>query len=207
MIKPNHTRIHLWLFKIYSNFFLNLAFRNVQLIGEYSDDKNLPVLMIANHFTWWDGIIQMRLNLNTFKKKFYFMMLEEGVLKFKILRRVGACSISKESRDMVETLQHLVEVIKNPENLYLFFPQGKIESIYTYPYKFEKGTLNYIIRKTTNDFQLVFNVNLIDYASYRRPELSIYYKTYEMTGLTTADDIERDYNAFANDCITKQKSA
>ena len=134
------------------------------------------------------------------------MMLEEEMRKARILHKVGACSISKGSRGILGSMQHLVDVIKRPENLYLFFPQGKIESLYTYPYTFEKGGLNYILKKAKNEFMLVFNINLIDYASHKRPQLSIYYKAYEMTSSTTAEEIERDFNAFAYACLAKQKS-
>lgn len=206
MIKAKHTRFHIWLSKIYSRFLINIAFRNIRLIGDSSSDKNLPILMIANHFSWWDGFVQIGLNLNVFKKKFHFMMLEEELNKSKILRKIGACSVSKGSRGVIESLQYLVEIIKNPENIYLFFPQGKIESLYTFPYTFEKGALNFILKNVKNDFQFVFNVNLIDYSSHRRPELSIYYKTYDMTHSTTAEEIENDYNEFANACLAKQKS-
>jgi len=205
MIKANHTTLYVWLSRIYTRFFLMLAFRNTRYIGTYSNPKNQSILMIANHFSWWDGFIQIRLNLKVFKKRFHFMMLEEQLLKSRILRKVGACSVTKGSRDIIETLKHLIQTINDPNNLYLFFPQGEIQSIYTYPFNFEKGALNYILRKSNRDFQLIFNVNLIDYASFKRPELSVYYKSYLVTATTTADDIEREYNDFANQCLTKQK--
>lgn len=206
MIKAKHTSFYVWLADHYSRFFLNLVFRSIRFIGESPEKKDLGVLMIANHFMWWDGFIQMRLNLKIFKKKFHFMMLEEELLKAKVVQKAGACSVSKGSRGIIETLQHLVEVISHPGNLYLFFPQGEIQSIYTYPFKFEKGALNYILKKTSSDFQFVFNVNLIDFASFKRPELSVYYKTYEITDKTTSEDIERDYNDFAQVCMKKQRS-
>ncbi|MFT4679503.1 MAG: hypothetical protein ACI84C_002688 [Flavobacteriales bacterium] len=205
MIKADHTRFYTWLYEIYSSFLIKLVFRNIRLIGNSSASKNLPILMIANHFSWWDGFIQMRLNLCVFKKKFHFMMLEEEMVKSKILHKAGACSVSKGSRGILETLQHLVEVLKKPENSYLFFPQGGIESLYTYPYTFERGGLNYILKNVKNDFQFVFNVNLVDYSSHKRPELSVYYKTYNLNNSTTAQQVEKDYNEFAHECLIKQK--
>jgi 1-acyl-sn-glycerol-3-phosphate acyltransferase len=206
MIKAKHSRLYTRLFEIYINIFINIAFRNIRIIGDSNIENGLPTLMIANHFSWWDGFIQMHLNLKTFRKKFHFMMLEEEMSKSRIFRKVGGCSVSKGSRGILKTLQHLVSVIKEPGNLYLFFPQGKIESLYSYPYKFEKGALQYIIKHVKNDYQFVFNVNLIDYSSHKRPELSIYYKTYNLTNATTPEQIENDFNEFANSCLTKQKS-
>lgn len=205
MIKAKHTWFYSWISRIYISFFIEIVFRDIKLIGDSSHDENLPILMIANHFSWWDGFVQMRLNLRVFKRKFYFMMLEEELVKARVLQKVGACSVSKGSRGILETLQHLVEVLKEPGNLYLLFPQGRIESLYTSPYVFEKGGLNYITKNVKNDFQFIFNVNLVDFSSHKRPTLSMYYKTYQMKSSTTADDIEQDYNEFANECLIKQK--
>ena len=98
-----------------------------------------------------------------------------------------------------------MEVIQNPENLFLFFPEGKIKSIYTEEFKFEKGAINYILKKVTFDFQFVFNVNLIDYSSFKRPEVSVYYKTHKINSNTTATEIEKDYNDFVKECKEKQR--
>lgn len=206
MMKAKHTLFYVWVSKVYSSFFLKLAFRKIKFIGDAVTHEDKPVLMIANHFSWWDGFIQIRLNLKVFKKRFHFMMLEEELIKAKTLQKIGACSISKGSRGIIETLQHLITIIQNPDNLYLFFPQGEIQSLYTYPFEFEKGALNYILRRTNRNFQFVLNVNLIDYSSFKRPTLNVYYKAYDVKSDTTADDIEQAYNSFAHECMTKQRS-
>ena len=161
--------------------------------------------MIANHFSWWDGFIQILLNDRLFKKRYHFMMLEEELDKNRILRRIGASSIQKGSRSALESLQYMLEVVQSPENLFLFFPQGEIQSIYTHQFQFEKGALNYILKKSTRNFQFTFNVNLIDYGSFKRPELSVYFKNFELTETTTAEEIENSYNAFAQECMAKQR--
>ena len=134
------------------------------------------------------------------------MMLEKELRKSMVLTKAGAFSINKGSRSSIESLQYAVDIIKNPENMFLFFPQGEIKSVYTYNFEFEKGALSYIFKKAKNDFEFVFNVNLIDYSSFRRPELSIYYKTYSFDKNATVDDVERDFNTYAQSCIEKQRS-
>jgi len=205
MIKAEHSRFHIWISILYTKIFLGLFFRNIRYIGEADQNKNLPVLMIANHFSWWDGFFQILLNEKSFKKRYHFMMLEEELRKNPILRKIGASSIEKGSRSAFDSLKYLVEVIQKPENLFLFFPQGKIQSIYTEDFKFEKGALNYVQKKATNEFQFVFNVNLIDYSAFKRPELSIYFKTHTISKDTTVDEIERDYNLFVKKCKEKQR--
>ena len=205
MIRAEHSRFHIWISVVYTKIALILFFRNVRFIGEVKTDNNLAILMIANHFSWWDGFFQLQLNLNFFKKKYHFMMLEKQMRKYSILRKIGASSIEKGSRSILDSLKYLVEVIQNPENLFLFFPEGKIKSIYTEEFKFEKGAINYVLKKVTFDFQFVFNVNLIDYSSFKRPEVSVYYKTHKINSNTTATEIEKDYNDFVKECKEKQR--
>ena len=205
MIRAEHSRFHIWISVVYTKIALILFFRNVRFIGEVKTDNNLAILMIANHFSWWDGFFQLQLNLKFLKKKYHFMMLEKQMRKDSVLRKIGASSIEKGSRSILDSLKYVVEVIQNPENLFLFFPEGKIKSIYTEEFKFEKGAINYILKKVTFDFQFVFNVNLIDYSSFKRPEVSVYYKTHKINSNTTATEIEKDYNDFVKECKEKQR--
>jgi len=205
MIRAEHSRFYILISVVYTKIALSLFFRNVRFITEVKTDDNLAILMIANHFSWWDGFFQLQLNLKYLKKRYHFMMLEKELKKDFILRKVGACSIEKGSRSALDSLKYVVEVIQNPENLFLFFPEGKIQSIYTEEFKFEKGALNYVLKKATTDFQFVFNVNLIDYSSFKRPEVSVYCKTHKINSNTTASEIEKDYNDFVKECKEKQR--
>ena len=205
MIRAEHSRFYIWISVVYTKIALTLFFRNIRFIGEVKTDNNLAILMIANHFSWWDGFFQLQLNFKFFKKKYHFMMLEKQMRKDSILRKIGASSIEKGSRSMLDSLKYVVEVIQNPENLFLFFPEGKIKSIYTEEFKFEKGAIKYVLKKATSDFQFVFNVNLIDYSSFKRPEVSVYYKTHKINSNTTATEIEKDYNDFVKECKEKQR--
>ncbi|MGB0391078.1 MAG: lysophospholipid acyltransferase family protein [Salibacteraceae bacterium] len=205
MIKAEHSTFHIWISKVYVFIFLNLFFRNIRFIGDNEFNNELPVLMISNHFSWWDGFFQIRLNDKIFKKKYHFMMLESELSKVRILRKIGATSIKKESRSAFESLQYLVEVIKRPGNLFLFFPEGEIKSLYTQNFEFEKGALNYILKKANNEYNFVFNLNLIDYGAFRRPEVTVYYKTYQINKLTSVYEIQTAYNSFAQDCFRIQK--
>ena len=204
MIKANHKGFWVWFSKIYSLFFLKLYFRNIRFIGEY-EQSELPVVIIANHFTWWDGFIQILLNNKFFKRRFHFMMLEKELRKAMLLTKIGGFSVEKAKRSSLESLRYASELLEKPENMLLFFPQGKIESIYTENFKFEKGLLNYLMKRQNNEFQLVFNINLIDYSNNRRPEISCYFKTYELDKLALADDIEVGFNNYAKECKLKQQ--
>lgn len=203
MIRANHTKLWLILSKYHTKILIGFFFGSVKYSGKYVE-KGLPILMIANHFSFYDGFVQILLNFKIFKRRFHFMMLEKELRKNMQLTKLGACSISKGKRSSLESLAYAVEIIQNNENLFLFFPQGKIESVHTRNFTFEKGLLSYILKKAKNEFQLVFNVNLIHYGTNLRPDMCVYYETYDLNANTTAEEVEIAYNRFAKACFIKQ---
>ena len=203
MIKANHTKLWLIISKYYTKILISFFFGRVKYDGTY-EEKGLPILIIANHFSFYDGFIQILLNFKVFKRRIYFMMLEKELRKNMQLTKLGACSIDKGKRSSLESLAYAVEILQNKENLFLFFPQGKIESVHTRNFAFEKGLLSYILKKGKNEFQLIFNVNLIHYGTNLRPDLCVYYETYDQNNYTTAKDVESAFNQFAKACFIKQ---
>ena len=95
-------------------------------------------------------------------------------------------------------------MLQDKENLFLFFPQGKIRSLYTREFIFEKGLLSYILENKKNDFQLVYNINLINYGVKNRPDICVCYKTHIISKNSNAEDVEREFNKFAESCFIKQ---
>jgi len=203
MIKARHTKLWLILSKIHTTILIGFFFGKVKYYGQY-EEKRLPILMIANHFSFYDGFIQILFNFKILKRRIHFKMLEKELRKNMQLTKLGACSISKGKRSSLESLDYAVEILQNRENLFLFFPQGKIQSVHTRNFTFEKGLLSYILKKAKNEFQLIFNINLLHYGTNLRPDICVYHETYEVNDSTTAEDVEIAYNHFAQECFTKQ---
>ncbi|MCG8698089.1 MAG: hypothetical protein MI922_08550, partial [Bacteroidales bacterium] len=67
MIKANHHPFWVKFGYWYSKFLLNIYFRNIRYVGNYNHTDK-PVLIIANHFSWWDGFIHLQLNRTYFKR-------------------------------------------------------------------------------------------------------------------------------------------
>lgn len=202
MIQAQHTVWGAWIGRYYSGYKLEKAFRPIRLIGEYAADES-AVLLIANHFCWWDGFIQYRLNRQVFQKKFHVMMQEEQLIQHKILCRGGAFSIRKGSREIMESLRYSADLLKDTGNLVLLFPQGCIQSIHTPEFSFQKG-IEYLLKHSSKEVQLVFNVNLIDYFSEKHPSLSVYYRKYDLPDSFALPLIEDAYNAYAWECKQRQ---
>lgn len=160
--------------------------------------------MIANHFSWWDGFIAKYLNNFLFQRRFHIMMLEEQLRQRMFLNKAGAYSIKKNSRDVVETLNYTMELLKYPQNLVVMYPQGKFKSLYHYPIDFEKG-VSLLLEKLNGQVQVVFLAALVDYFSHPKPTLTLGLTEYELKEGIALNDIETAYNDHLEDMINQQK--
>ncbi|MBP7562369.1 MAG: 1-acyl-sn-glycerol-3-phosphate acyltransferase [Candidatus Cloacimonetes bacterium] len=184
------------LLKIKSNFHEVIINTNV-------DDKGRPVLAISNHVSWWDGFWVELVNLKLFKKKFFFMMLEEQLRKFWFFNYVGGYSVTKKSKSIIESINYTRNVLSDNKNFVLIFPQGKIQSVYNQSISFEKG-IERIIEGLENQIQIVFIANLVDYFSNPKPSLFIYLDEYKSDSFSF-DEIQIAYSNFFSKCIDSQK--
>jgi hypothetical protein len=207
MIKANHKKVLEWFFVFYSKISLRFVFREIRycpLFRNEDIEKGRSVIIVSNHFFFWDGFIHLLLNRKLFKRKIHIMMLHEELVKRKFLRFGGTFSIEKGRRAIFESLDYCCDIMEDPANLLLIFPQGRIESIYTSPFKFEKG-IEYIL-KTIKDTDIYLNVNLINFQSKRRPTLSMYLKKLP-AGLQkwSINELEAEFNQFATESKEMEK--
>lgn len=199
IVKSRHHFIVYPFFRIYTIFKIRMNFQRVVIAGEFKD-KGLPLLIISNHMSWWDGIWVMYLNIRLLKRKFHFMMLEEQIGKFPLLNKVGGYSVKKRSRTIIETLNYTNELLSDKNNLVLLFPQGEIQSVYTPVIRFGKG-LERILKDNSGKIQVLFLANLIDYFSEEKPTLYTYLLDYAGSG-TSMEILEKEYNSFYSGCIS-----
>lgn len=200
VIKARHHFIVYPFFRFYAGWIIKRHFGRIEQIGVFND-RNLPVLLLANHFSWWDGFFAMVLNVKILKRKFHFMMLEDQLRKYSFFNRTGGYSIRKKSRSAVETINYTAELLHDRRNMVLLFPQGKIESAYTINFRFEKG-IGPIIDKAGCDIQIIFMANLIDYFSSRKPGLYMHITEYSHKN-RDVNSIQEAYNLFYARCIAE----
>ena len=198
LIKARHHKFFYPFFKYYAAWAIRRHFGRIEITGEFKD-RNLPVLLIVNHFSWWDGIFAMYLNVNVIKRKFHFMMLEKQIRKFSYPNRVGGYSVQKGSRSILESLKYTSELLENHKNMVLLFPQGKIETIYTTSFKFESG-VERILASTVGQVQILFAANLINYFSDPKPGLYIYIAEFVGDRFDSLS-LQEAYNLFYADSI------
>ncbi len=152
------------------------------------------ILMVGNHFSWWDGFIARTVNRKLIGRKLYVMMLEEQLKPRMFLTRLGAYSIRQNHRSALETVNYTLDLLQNPENLVVMFPQGRFQSIYQQPVSFEKGWFR-ILQKAGDHTALVFMVNLVDYFEHRKPTLTTCLRLVNES-FSDVHEVEQAYNAF-----------
>jgi hypothetical protein len=184
-------------FRLYTRLKIIRNFHGVRIRGEFSD-RDLPVLLISNHFSWWDGFWAEYLNLKVFRRKFYFMMLEEQLKRHMFFNKTGGYSVKKGSASVIETLSYTAELLADKRNLVLMFPQGRFESMHNHSLRFEKGA-EYILEKIRHNIHIIFVANFIEYFSEVKPGLITYFTEFTGDDLSTAN-LEKEYNTFFSAC-------
>jgi 1-acyl-sn-glycerol-3-phosphate acyltransferase len=165
-------------------------------------DKQLPILLICNHMSWWDGIWAFHVNQQLFKRKYHFMMLEDMLNKNWFFKYTGGFSVNKNSKSIIETLNYSAELLSNKNNMVLMFPQGEIVSMHNPVFQFEKG-VEKILQRTKNKVQVIFLAHIIDYLADAKPSVYAYMADYN--GNYKTADLEHAYNDFYTTSLAHQK--
>jgi 1-acyl-sn-glycerol-3-phosphate acyltransferase len=203
MIKAKHHRVVYPLFKLLTRYLLKKNFNQVHIEGDFKDNGT-PVLVIANHISWWDGFWMMYLNLKVIHKKFHFMMLEEQLKKHWYFQYSGAYSVKKKSRSSLESIRYTTNLLKDNGNMVFIFPQGRINSMYNGTIQFEKGA-QWMLENSNQELQVMLVANFVDYFSCAKPHVFMYTKTLLSQDLKQ-HSIEHEYNTFYNQVLNQQKT-
>ncbi len=201
IIKARHIPFFVRFFSYYSRTGLKRHFNDVSFECSVNP-AGRPVLLIGNHFSWWDGFIAYRLNDLFLHKKFHIMMLEEQLEKRLFLNKAGAYSVRRGSRSVVETLSYTSVLLHEAENMVVVYPQGTITSIHRRPVRFERGTER-IIAGASDKLMILFYVALPDWYSEKKPGLYIRVIEYSARERSITD-LEEAYNIFLDECVAKQ---
>jgi 1-acyl-sn-glycerol-3-phosphate acyltransferase len=70
ILKASHHPVIYPFFQLYSFLKIRWNFREVNIIHDFRD-KGLPILIISNHISWWDGFWVVYLNLKLLHRKYF----------------------------------------------------------------------------------------------------------------------------------------
>lgn len=200
MLEAKHHPIVYPFFRHYTEHLLRRHFCDVRIVGDLVD-RGQPILLIANHVGWWDGFWAMHLRNKVFGRKFYFMMREDQLLRYRFFNLTGGFSVNKGSREVLKTLDYTSKLLDDKLNMVLIYPQGRLQSLYRSEFVFQKG-IERLINGREGRVQIVLSVNMIDYIANKKPTVTMYIRDFG--GELTREALERDYNEFYANCLKIQ---
>lgn len=137
------------IFAVYNRNLLRRRFASFKVSGleNLSDGSAAnPLLIYANHPSWWDGLLAFEISRRA--RLDSFVMMEEAQLRrFFLFRRVGAFSVSPTRRGAVESINYAAELLRaNPQRAVWIFPQGEIVPNDARPVRFFNGAARIVER-------------------------------------------------------------
>ena len=166
-------------------------------------DPNRSLLVLGNHFSWWDPFLIAYLCL-PFHKQHHVMMLEEELAIRKALTYTGAFGINKkDGRAMLASIHYARQILTKPTNMLTIFPTGKIESQHVHQFHFENG-LNRLLAQMNGKVQVIMAIGLVDYFSNQKPTANYFFKEYSWEGEFSVKEVELAFNGYMGECLEKE---
>lgn len=192
MIKADHKKWARRLYDFYVPRILKSNFQHFYLTNEFPQIPNDEGLIITpNHFSWWDGFF-IDYTLSHFSsRKIYMLMLEEQLKRYWFFQKVGAFSINPQNPKSIKTtFDYIIEVVGDPKNVLLFYPQGEIEDYVKRPLKVKEG-LKTILNMTQTKVNILPVAFKIKYGNTKKPDLLV-----RFGDIITSSKAKEDFNLF-----------
>lgn len=202
MIPARRVKLFSNWFAMYMRFRMRRAFNRL-VVTPFTPKPGHSVLLLCNHFSWWDGLWGNYLAYWHLDRHLYIMMQEDHLQKRMLLNLFGGFSIDRSSREMIKSLQYAAGLLNNPENLVVVFPQGELISNHTTEIKVEKG-IERLIKNIKGPCQIVYNCALIDYFESLKP--SVFFHLYDcgVAGEVPFDELIARINTFHQQALKAQ---
>ncbi len=136
------------------------------------EQRKLPMIICANHSTWWDGYVAL-LVARQLGVDPYLMMEEAQLRRYFFFSWIGCFSVDRQNaRSAMKSIQYAARVLKGKQGRMVWlFPQGEIAPNDYRPLEFFTGAAH-LARLTTPS--LVYPLAIrIDYLAEQRPDLFI----------------------------------
>ncbi|PST84589.1 glycerol acyltransferase [Pedobacter yulinensis] len=192
MFEPRQNKLVSGFFSWYISFLIKRNFTSYT----YSDldtGGSESVLLLANHFSWWDGFLLFHLNKKTFRRNFHVLITADNYKTVFFLKYLGGFAVSRPGRDIVETLSYAGKLLEQPGNLVLLFPQGKIYSSQVGSIQFEKGVMQ-ILQAGERRFRVVFAATFTDYWDRKKAAVKTYLQEWVPEPYVSLQLLKNAYN-------------
>ena len=158
------------------------------------------ILLLQNHFSWWDGFLGSHLCYQYLQKSYHVMVQEDQLRKFPFFRYKGAFSVRKNSRDVLESIHYAAELLNDPKNLVLMFPQGRLQSMHVPDITFEKGVFR-LIEKVQGPCQVIYCAVVLEYLESFKPTAHLHLLNLGATEALEVHRLQERVSAFHQEAL------
>lgn len=139
---PRFSRLALGAFELAFRPFQRLRLHTVIYAPDaFRLPEDRPVVMVANHVSWWDGFLLRDLHRAIAPERPLFtLMLERELARFPFFRALGALPFSSRPAAVLRAFRALERRrVADPRFCIAYFPQGEIRPSWQRPLAFERG--------------------------------------------------------------------
>jgi len=192
MIPARRNKVFSNIFAKYMRYRMNKAFNRI-VVTPFTPKPGHSVLLLCNHFSWWDGFFGNYLAYWTMKRHLYIMMQHDHLQKRMLFNLFGGFSIEPGNREMLKSLFYAADLLNDPENLVVVFPQGELVSNHTLDINVEKG-IERLIKHIKGPCQVVYCCTLIDYFESLKPSAFVHLFDCGVAGSVPFDELVVNIN-------------
>jgi 1-acyl-sn-glycerol-3-phosphate acyltransferase len=117
------------LFAVYNRNLLARRFQGLRVAGLgalRARPRDLPLVLYANHSSWWDGLMAFQVG-RACGLDHYVMMEERQLRLYPLFRRLGAFSVVREdAREAARSVRYGADLLRGTPRALWIFPQGRI---------------------------------------------------------------------------------
>lgn len=174
MIKANHSSWAKRVFDPYLTYLLRRHFHAFHFLGDTPQpEPNLPLLLLPNHSSWWDGFWVYLLNRKIFRRRIYLMMLEKELSRYRYFARLGAYSVNPaKPKSVLASLKYSAELLKERPNppIVCIFPQGELRPWGKRPLTYKRG-VERILQEYRDSVNILPLAIRCEHLNEQRPEV------------------------------------
>lgn len=173
MIRADHKRWARLVFNPWIDRLLRKSFTNFFLANRFPDTpSDLGLLITPNHMSWWDGFFIDHVCRKMTDRRFHIMMLEHQLRRYWFFRKLGAYSIDQNDPENIkESLGYTAELMRDPCNIAVMFPQGILEPYDLRPVRIRKTGLQQIAGNAHGSFTILPAAFKISFFEEQQPEI------------------------------------
>jgi len=142
------------LFAVYNRNLIARRFEGLRVAGlEHLRDRprDVPLVLYANHSSWWDGLVAFQIG-RVLALDQYAMMEERHLREYPFHRRLGAFSVVRENaREAARSIEYAGELLRGTSRVLWIFPQGVMLPNDTRPLRLYTGAAH-IIKQTNTAY-------------------------------------------------------